>query len=86
MSSFRPSVGRTVHYRSLGTPVREDGTQEFPPQCRAAIITEVEADSDLVGLAVLNPTGTFFHSLAAGGCAHDEALAFGGTWHWPERV
>jgi len=84
------SVGRIVHYVSHGTPVRDDGSQAFPPACRAAIVTEVDpADPARVGLAVLNPTGNFFHPLANGGCEHtavDEQPPTGGTWHWPERV
>lgn len=86
-----PSVGRIVHYVSLGTPVREDGTQAYPSLCRAAIITEVSEHPDAdgsVGLAVLNPTGQFFdrnvphaEDKAAGTATHP-----GGTWHWPERV
>jgi hypothetical protein len=76
-----PTVGRVVHYRSFGTP-----GGEYTPQCRAAVVTETTPDSDAVGLAVLNPTGMFFHSLADGGCAHDELRRQGGTWHWPERV
>ncbi|MFD4314974.1 hypothetical protein [Streptomyces sp. NPDC058548] len=82
------SVGRTVHYVSHGTPVREDGTRAFEPQCRAAIITEVDPDSPgRVGLAVVNPTGLFFHPLSAGGAelAEGEDRA-AGSWHWPERV
>jgi hypothetical protein len=43
-------------------------------------------DSDLVGLAVLNPGGAFFRPIDGGGCAHDESLHHGGTWHWPERA
>jgi hypothetical protein len=99
---MKPTVGRVVHYVSHGTPVREDGTQAFPSKCRAATVTEVvenPANSDeemLAGLAVLNPTGMFFHSLADGGCAYGELPAdltvqaerlqgLGGTWHWPER-
>jgi hypothetical protein len=34
-----------------------------------------------VGLAVLNPTGTFFNQHVT----QDESLTRGGTWHWPER-
>ena len=89
-------MGRIVHYVSHGTPVREDGTQAFPARCRAAIVTEVDPqDPDRVGLAVLNPTGQFFHPLTAGGCQYDEwdganalegAQPQGGSWHWPERV
>lgn len=87
----QPSVGRIVHYVSHGTPTRADGTQAFQSACRAAVVTEVDPfDPDRVGLAVLNPTGQFFHSLAAGGCAHNDpartAEYRGGTWHWPERV
>lgn len=91
---MKPSVGRTVHYVSHGSPVRPDGTQAFKSQCRAAVVTEVtehpEAD-DTVGLIALNPTGMFFHSLADGGVPHAEDKAAGadrhpgGTWHWPER-
>jgi hypothetical protein len=82
----QPTVGQIVHYVSHGTPVREDGTQAYTARCRAAIITEVTEDSDLVGLVALNPTGMFFHSLADGGCTLDEGQVYGGTWHWPERV
>lgn len=93
----KPTIGSIVHYVSHGTPVREDGTQAFTAQCRSAIITEVgpwpegisEADKHNiavpVGLAVLNPTGMFFHPLAAGGCKQSEGGMEGGTWHWPER-
>ena len=81
----KPTVGRTVHYRSYGTP-----GGEFTPECRAAIVTEVGPGSDPNGagadddasLAVLNPTGIFFNR----GCAHDEDTKAGGTWHWPERA
>lgn len=89
-SRFPPSVGRTVHYVSHGTPVREDGSQAFPPACRAAVVTEVDPDDpDRIGVAVLNPTGQFFHPLAAGGVRHlavDVQPPTGGTWHWPEVV
>ncbi|MFJ8538169.1 hypothetical protein [Streptomyces sp. NPDC093591] len=94
-----PSVGRVVHYVSHGTPVREDGTQAYSAQCRAAVITEVgewpegktseDARRNIavpVGLAVLNPSGMFFHSLSDGGCVQSEVGREGGTWHWPERV
>lgn len=91
-----PSVGRIVHYVSYGTPVREDGSQAFPPKCRAAIIADVySADNphpdpevhvnadgaEWAALAVLNPTGMFFND-----SCHDELTKQGGTWHWPERV
>jgi hypothetical protein len=79
----RPSVGQAVHYVSYGTP-----GGEYPKACRAATVTEMdEGDPGRVGLMVANPTGLFFHSLAAGGCHQDEAGSWaGGTWHWPERV
>lgn len=92
-----PSVGRIVHYVSHGTPLREDGTQAFPPKCRAAIITDVPdhltrepfdgcpngAEGQwIASLAVLNPSGLFFDQ----GIEQDEDSHGGGTWHWPERV
>lgn len=77
-----PSVGRVVHYSSHGTPVREDGSQAYESQCRAAVVTEVNDDpARSVGLAVLNPTGMFFPSAIP----YDESGS-GGSWHWPERV
>jgi len=39
MSHPRPSVGRTVHYVSHGTPLRADGSQASPAACRAAALT-----------------------------------------------
>jgi len=87
MSEQTPSVGRTVHYVSHGTPVREDGTQAYTKKCRAAIVTEVDsAEPFRIGIVALNPTGQFFHPLAAGGCMADFTEDQGGTWHWPERV
>ncbi|MDX2731184.1 hypothetical protein [Streptomyces sp. PA03-2a] len=91
MPEQQPSVGRIVHYVSHGTPIREDGTQEYASECRAAIITETAEHPDAdgtVGLAVMNPTGCFFNR----GVPHAEDKAAGapvhpgGTWHWPERV
>lgn len=95
----KPSVGRIVHYVSHGTPIRPDGTQTFPPACRAALVTEVGDDGTTVGLCVTNPTGEFYHPLASGGCQHDpgergpgdtpdtpDVSYQAGTWHWPERV
>ncbi|WNI31496.1 hypothetical protein [Streptomyces sp. ITFR-6] len=86
--SQQPTVGRTVHYVSHGTPLRSDGSQVFPPTCRSATVTEVDPeDPGRVGLCVMNPTGLFFHPLDAGGSVHDDTGAqLGGTWHWPERV
>lgn len=73
---MKPSVGRTVHYVSYGTP-----GGEYTRECRAAIVTEV-VNPDLVGLAVFNPTGMFFNTEIT----HDESGTVGGSWHWPERV
>jgi hypothetical protein len=85
-------VGRIVHYVSHGTPILPDGSQTYTSQCRAALVTQVwVTDNDqaepttTVGLAVLNPTGMFFHEtveLDEGGSGGYT----GGTWHWPERV
>lgn len=54
-----PSIARTVHYVSYGTPGGEYGKE-----CRAAIVTAVN-DDDTVGLCVLNPTGAFFNTEVA---------------------
>lgn len=83
----KPSVGRIVHYVSRGSA---DGV--YQPQCRAAIITEVDeyqpsADGEFVGhvdLCVLNPTGMFFNRGVLAPPPDD--VFKGGTWHWPERV
>lgn len=93
---MKPSVGRTVHYVSYGSPIDASGYQRYPSKCRAAIITDIYSDdnpypdpeivvgvdgSEWIALAVLNPTGMFFDD-----CCHDELTKLGGTWHWPERV
>lgn len=93
MHAPMPSVGRIVHYVSHGSPVLEDGSQQYSSVCRAAIITVVHPSegagtlSDLngpeeVALCVLNPEGMFFNQR----CRHSEGAQTGGTWHWPERV
>lgn len=85
-----PRVGTTVHYVSFGTP-----GGEFGKACRAAKVTELDdgdpdrpGDPELVGLAVLNPTGLFFRSIADGGCRYNgesrPSGRAGGTWHWIE--
>lgn len=79
----KPSIGRIVHYVSLGS-----AGGEYPSVCRAATITELDADPDanpddvFVGLAVLNPEGMFFNRTVL----QDEDDKTGGTWHWPERI
>lgn len=80
MPDQQPSVGRIVHYTSHGTPIRQDGTQAFTAEPRAAIITAVKGDS-VVDLCVLNPTGMFFNQNVQYAEGQD-----GGTWHWPPRV
>ena len=87
MTEQTPSVGRVVHYVSYGTP-----GGEYPKKCRAAVVTEThgkDASGQVVSLAVLNPTGVLF----ATRCGQGDELhgdhspgAYGGTWHWPERV
>ena len=88
-----PSVGRIVHYQAYGTP-----GGEYASVCRAAVVTGVRPVTDMdraqadlehreyvpevVGLAVLNPTGMFFNP----NVMQDETNHRGGTWHWPERV
>lgn len=73
-----PTVGRIVHYVSYGTP-----GGEYASQCRAAIVTEAaRGDSDLTGMAVLNPEGMFFNRYVP----QSEDEHRGGTWHWPERA
>jgi hypothetical protein len=89
VSQPRPTIGQIVHYVSHGTPPRPDGTQAFPPACRAAIVTEVNdvptgPDGEwLVGLCVLNPSGIF---LQTGVEQDNDPVPAGGTWHWPEMV
>jgi hypothetical protein len=68
-----------VHYVAHGTPILADGTQAFTSVCRAATVTEIDPDDpDHLGLHVINPTGTFFRPLVAGGCLPGEQ---GGQWH-----
>lgn len=80
---MKPSVGRIVHYVSYGTPGGEYGKE-----CRAAIVTQVNGpgadEHERVGVAVLNPSGMFFHEDLP---ELDPAVYGyrGGTWHWPER-
>lgn len=73
MSTQTPTVGRTVHYHSYGTP-----GGEYLPEARAAIITEAAGPDGMASLAVLNPTGLFFK----------EDVPFSeepkpGHWSWP---
>lgn len=75
----QPSIGRIVHYVSRGSA---DG--EYASECRAAIVTDLAQPDeaiDVVGLAVLNPTGIHFTRAPLAESVHE-----GGTWHWPERT
>lgn len=93
---MQPSVGHIVHYVSHGSAGGDYGSE-----CRAAIITQVAAmplygSVPEVGLAVMNPTGLFFHEAVRydqGGPVGPATNRLcgrihrdGGTWHWPERV
>jgi RyR domain len=73
-----PAISDVVHYVSEGSPFRADGTQKYKSECRAAIVTEMRAESgaDMVGLFVANPTGTF----------HNRDIPFDpGTYAGPPR-
>lgn len=82
------SVGRDVHYTSLGS-APQDGDQQYPSVCRAAKITEViDLAAGAVRLVVFNPEGLQFTKEIG----FDQELlglngtATPGTWHWPERA
>ena len=81
---MQPAIGDRVHYVSHGTPRRADGSQAFPPACRAAWVTQVHgsalAEQPDVGLCVINPTGLFFAEIVANGAQHEP-----GSWHTPEQ-
>jgi len=99
----QPATGRSVHYVSYGTPAGE-----YDRECRAAVITEVPdmgaipigpetVSPEVIGLAVINPTGMFFNRSVpydaghvadyAGGTSLCGGLDYrGGTWHWPEHA
>jgi hypothetical protein len=75
---MKPTVGRIVHYVAYGTP----GGEYAAGAHRAAVVTDVvDADSGVVSLCVLNPTGQFFNVRIE----HDPTAERPGTWHWPER-
>lgn len=91
---MKPAVGDVVHYVSFGTPGGEYAsqcraaiiTEVVPLQGEEAAQAEVECwDDDFrcrVGLAVMNPTGTFFRQ----GAHQDQHSKLSGSWHWPERA
>lgn len=72
----QPSVGRVVHYQAYGTP-----GGEYKSVPRAAIITDVTSNPEVVSLCVLNPTGMFFNT-AVPYSGDGEP----GCWSWPPFV
>jgi hypothetical protein len=78
---MKPTVGRTVHYQSYGSP-----GGEYKSLPRAAIITQTQAENPLlsetiVGLAILNPTGMYFNEKTP-----YAEVPTPGHWSWPPRV
>ena len=94
----KPSVGRIVHYVSHGTPLRGDGSQAFPSECRAAVITEVVplagTDAAQAEIEQWDAEARYTVGLCVmnpTGLFLNQGLHYdpnkqGGTWHWPERV
>lgn len=81
---MKPTIGRTVHFRTYGTP-----GGEHPPQTIAAIITGVhlvQRDDETtstyeVDLFAMYPNGT----------SHKSGIRFAeeptpGCWSWPPQV
>jgi len=76
-----PTVGRSVHYHSYGTP-----GGEYVPMPRAVIVTETYNEMEdstgmMVGLCILNPTGQFFNR----NVIYSE-IPKPGHWSWPPRT
>jgi len=76
MAEQKPSIGRIVHYQSLGTPGGEHVSRPT-----AAIITDAEDGISNVDLCVFYPNG--FSS--------KQSIPFSaepkpGHWNWPPRV
>lgn len=67
----RPYLGESIHYQARGSL---DG--QYPPVCRAAIITEVH-EGNTAAVTVFNPTGVFLHQ----DLEHNEGRA-PGSWHF----
>lgn len=81
------SIGRIVHYTSLGS-APQDGVQEFPSVCRAAIVTSVlDLNQGVVTLTVFNPTGdNKTEAMFDVDYLELNGSATPGRWHWPERA
>ncbi len=77
---MQPSVGRIVHYTSLG-----DSEGKFPSEVQAALITKVNQD-DTVALSVFYTTGTFHMLRVPKTDAVAGQPAARGHWNWPERI
>ena len=75
---MNPTVGRIVHYVSLGSR-----RGEYPEgECRAAVVTETAEDGATVSLFVISPDGAHHRR----GVVEDPSpKPATGTWHWPER-
>jgi hypothetical protein len=71
----KPTVGRIVHYKSLGT-----ANGEYPSTTYAAIITSVYS-GNVVDLCVFYPNGLSF-KLDIEYSERDEP----GCWHWPTVI
>ncbi len=83
-----PTVGRIVHYTSLGSAPASDGSQQYASLCRGAMVTEV-VSPDLISLSVFNPEGMYFIRDVPFDTDFPELAGPGampGHWHWPERT
>jgi hypothetical protein len=77
---LKPSVGRIVHYTSLG-----DSEGKFPSELHAALITRVN-DDGTVALKVFYTVGIFDMLRVERTNEVAGSAAARGMWTWPERV
>jgi hypothetical protein len=73
---MRPTLGRIVHYMSLGSA---DG--KYPPEPHPALVTAVDEEGDTISLCVFYRTGNFFMEKVKW-CGNKDK----GCWFWPERT